>query len=64
MSTDNAKSRYRKDLSEMPDWLKKKACPHRDKFMSGKRILPGSDYWSDDGAPAGGAPNVARNWKT
>ena len=40
MSTDNAKRRYRKDLSEMPDWLKKKACPHRDKFMSGKRILP------------------------
>jgi deoxyhypusine synthase len=40
MSTDNAKSRYRKDLSEMPDWLKKKACPQRDKFMSGKRIQP------------------------
>jgi deoxyhypusine synthase len=32
--------RYRKDLSEMPDWLKKKACPNRDKFMSGKRVLP------------------------
>ncbi len=40
MSTDNAKRRYRKDLSEMPDWLKKKHCPHRDKYMSGKRILP------------------------
>ena len=40
MSTDNAKRRYRKDLSEMPDWLKKKACPNRDKFMSGKRIQP------------------------
>jgi len=40
MSTDNAKRRYRKDLSEMPDWLKKKHCPHRDKFMSGKRIMP------------------------
>ena len=24
----------------MPEWLKKKKCPHRDKFMSGKRILP------------------------
>ena len=24
----------------MPDWLKKKHCPHRDKYMSGKRILP------------------------
>lgn len=33
-------SRYREDLSETPDWLKKKKCPHRDKFMSGKRILP------------------------
>ena len=40
MSTDNAKRRYREDLSETPDWLKKKKCPHRDKYMSGKRILP------------------------
>ena len=31
---------YREDLSEMPDWLKKKKCPHRDKYLSGKRILP------------------------
>src|SRR5512137_3220187 len=35
-----AQSRYRKDLSEMPEWLKKKACPNRDKYMSGKRVLP------------------------
>ncbi|MCU0784309.1 MAG: deoxyhypusine synthase [Verrucomicrobia bacterium] len=33
-------SRYREDLTETPEWLKKKKCPHRDKFMSGKRILP------------------------
>lgn len=32
--------RYREDLSELPDWLKKKKCPHRDKYLSGKRILP------------------------
>src|ERR1017187_2108717 len=32
--------RYREDMSEMPDWMKKKKCPNRDKFMSGKRILP------------------------
>jgi deoxyhypusine synthase len=32
--------RYREDLTEMPEWLKAKKCPHRDKFMSGKRILP------------------------
>ena len=31
---------YREDLSETPEWLKKKKCPHRDKFLSGKRILP------------------------
>src|SRR5947209_4431447 len=30
----------REDLAEMPDWLKKKRCPSREKFMSGKRILP------------------------
>ena len=35
-----APSRYRKDLSEMPDWMKKKACPHRDKYFSGRRVLP------------------------
>ncbi len=33
-------TRYREDLSELPDWLKKKKCPHRDKYLSGKRILP------------------------
>ncbi len=27
-------------MSEMPDWLRAKKCPNRDKFMSGKRILP------------------------
>jgi deoxyhypusine synthase len=32
--------RYREDLSEAPDWLKKKKCPHRDKILSGKRIQP------------------------
>jgi deoxyhypusine synthase len=32
--------RYREDLSEMPDWLKKKQCPNRDKYLSGRRILP------------------------
>jgi deoxyhypusine synthase len=33
-------SRERKDLSEMPDWLKKKECPGRANLLSGKRILP------------------------
>jgi deoxyhypusine synthase len=31
---------YREDLSEMPDWMKKKKCPNRDKYLSGKRIQP------------------------
>src|ERR1043166_2671244 len=30
----------REDLAEMPDWLKKKRCPNREKFLAGKRILP------------------------
>ena len=38
--TDTTRRRYREDLSEMPDWLKKKKCPNRDKYLSGKRILP------------------------
>jgi deoxyhypusine synthase len=32
--------RYREDISEMPDWLKKKKCPNRDRYLAGKRILP------------------------
>ncbi len=42
---------YREDMSDMPDWLKKKKCPNRDKYMSGARILPknitGSEKLSD-----------------
>src|SRR5262244_4168818 len=30
----------REDLAEMPDWLKKKRCPNREKYMSGRRIMP------------------------
>ena len=32
--------RYREDMSEMPDWMKKKKCPNRDRYLAGKRILP------------------------
>ena len=34
-----AHSRYRKDLADMPEWMKKKACPNRHKFFSGRRVL-------------------------
>ncbi|MGD0124920.1 MAG: deoxyhypusine synthase [Terriglobia bacterium] len=32
--------RYREDMSEMPDWMKKKKCPNRDHYLAGERILP------------------------
>ena len=32
--------RYREDMLEMPDWMKKKKCPNRDRYLSGQRILP------------------------
>ncbi|MEO0080695.1 MAG: deoxyhypusine synthase [candidate division WOR-3 bacterium] len=32
--------RIRKDLSEVPDWLRKRRCPHKARYLSGKRILP------------------------
>ena len=32
--------RYREDMSEMPDWMKKKKCPNRDRYLAGQRILP------------------------
>jgi deoxyhypusine synthase len=38
--TTKSNRRYREDLSEMPEWLKKKKCPHRDRYLSGTRILP------------------------
>jgi deoxyhypusine synthase len=38
--TPKSRRRYREDLTETPDWLKKKKCPHRDRFLSGERILP------------------------
>jgi deoxyhypusine synthase len=32
--------RSREDISEMPDWMKEKECPHKKEYMSGKRIMP------------------------
>ena len=36
----NARARYREDLLDAPEWLKKKKMPHRDKYLAGTRILP------------------------
>jgi len=30
----------REAVAEMPAWLKEKRCPHKKKYMAGKRILP------------------------
>jgi deoxyhypusine synthase len=30
----------REAVSEMPDWMKEKRCPHKKKYLTGKRILP------------------------
>src|SRR5512142_1597398 len=38
--TEKKHVRSREDISEMPDWLKEKRCPHKKQYMSGKRILP------------------------
>ena len=32
--------RYREDMSEMPDWLKKKKCPNRDRYLVRKADSP------------------------
>jgi len=32
--------RTRKDLAELPDWLRKKKCPRKDAYLSGRRIMP------------------------
>jgi deoxyhypusine synthase len=33
-------ARSRKDLSDLPDWMRKKRRPRHDEYLSGKRILP------------------------
>src|SRR5258708_21410599 len=38
--TPNKQHGYREDMSEMPDWMKKKKCPNRGKYLAGKRIMP------------------------
>src|SRR5512144_1784513 len=40
MAKKQTHKRYREDLSEVPDWMKKKRCPNRDKYLGGQRILP------------------------
>ena len=32
--------RVRPNVSELPDWLRKKKCPNKSRYLSGKRILP------------------------
>ncbi|MCX6355529.1 MAG: deoxyhypusine synthase [Candidatus Aureabacteria bacterium] len=32
--------RMREAIAELPDWMRKKKCPHKNKYLSGKRILP------------------------
>src|SRR4051794_31706220 len=36
----NKHVRTREDLSEMPEWMKEKQCPHKKQYMAGKRIMP------------------------
>jgi deoxyhypusine synthase len=36
----NKHVRSREDVSEMPEWMKEKQCPHKKEYMSGKRIMP------------------------
>jgi deoxyhypusine synthase len=38
--TERHNVRAREDLSEMPEWMKEKNCPHKKQYMAGKRIMP------------------------
>lgn len=37
---ERSNRRYREDLTDKPDWLVEKQCPHKKEYMSGKRIMP------------------------
>jgi deoxyhypusine synthase len=30
----------RKDLSEVPEWLRQRECPHKQRYLGGERIMP------------------------
>jgi deoxyhypusine synthase len=38
--TERTGIKNREAVSEMPEWMKEKACPHKKKYMAGKRIMP------------------------
>jgi deoxyhypusine synthase len=38
--TERRRVRSREAVSEMPDWLKEKRCPHKKQYLSGQRIMP------------------------
>src|SRR6267142_1530137 len=38
--TERHKIQNREAVAEMPEWMKDKHCPHKKKYMAGKRIQP------------------------
>src|SRR2546430_540755 len=38
--TERHKIQNREEVADMPEWMKQKHCPHKKKYMSGKRIQP------------------------
>src|SRR5246127_717406 len=38
--TERTGIKNREAVSEMPEWMKDKHCPHKKKYMAGKRIMP------------------------
>ena len=38
--TEHHRIHNREAVADMADWLKEKHCPHKKKYMSGKRIQP------------------------
>src|ERR1051325_9539689 len=38
--TERHRIQNREEVAEMPEWMKEKHCPHKKKYMAGKRIQP------------------------
>src|SRR5215471_12004196 len=38
--TERHKIANREQVADMPEWMKEKECPHKKKYMAGKRIQP------------------------
>src|SRR5437899_12955617 len=68
--TERSRVQDREEVAEMPAWLKEKRCPHKKKYMAGKRIMPRNlngkerlDYIVDEAFLAYNSARLKEAWQ-